>query len=81
MNELMGLIVIGSAIWVLIDAKKIGVRKGLVSGIGNTSPWSYFFLILVLWIVFFPMYLYYRGKYKTAIAAAGGAVNNRTIAN
>jgi hypothetical protein len=81
MNEVMGFIVIGSAIWVLIDAKKIGVRKGLVSGMGNTTPWNYFFLILVLWIVFFPMYLYYRGKYKIAVAAAGGTVNSRTTAN
>lgn len=62
------LIVIASAFWVLIDAKNIGVRKGLVLGMGNMGPWSWFFVTLFLWIIGFPMYLVYRGKFKLAIA-------------
>ena len=66
----MWLIVIGTSIWVLIDAKNIGVRKGLVSGLGNIGPWGWFFVTLLLWIVGFPAYLYYRGQFKQAVAAA-----------
>jgi hypothetical protein len=64
------MIVIGAAIWVLIDAKKIGVKKGLVTGMGNIGPWGWFFVTLLLWIVGFPMYLCYRGKFKRAVAGS-----------
>jgi hypothetical protein len=66
----MWLIVLGSAIWVLIDAKNIGVKKGLIPGMGNIGPWGWFFVTLLLWIIGFPMYLYYRGKFKLAVAGA-----------
>jgi hypothetical protein len=69
MDNIMWLIVLGSAIWVLIDAKTIGVKKGLVTGMGNIGPWAWFFVTLLLWIVAFPMYLYYRGQFKLAVAA------------
>jgi len=61
------LIIIVSAIWVLIDAKNIGVRKGLVTGIGDMGAVAWFFVTLGLWIIGFPMYLYYRGQYKLAV--------------
>lgn len=66
----MWVIVIGSAIWVLIDAKSIGVKKGVVPGMGNMGPWAWFFVVLFLWIIGFPMYLYYRGKFKQALPGA-----------
>lgn len=62
------LIVLVTSIWVLVDAKNIGVRKGLLSGLGDIGPWGWFFASLLLWIVAFPMYLYYRGQFKRAIA-------------
>ena len=62
------LIVVASAIWVVIDAKNIGVKEGVVSGLGNMGPWGWFFATLLLWIIAFPMYLYYRGKFKLAVA-------------
>lgn len=65
-------IIIVSAIWVLIDAKSIGVRKGVVSGLGNIGPWGWFFVVAFLWIIGFPMYLYYRGKFKEALSTEGG---------
>jgi hypothetical protein len=61
------LIVIGTAIWVLLDAKKIGVRKGLIKGLANISPWGWFFCTIAIWIIAFPMYLYFRGKFKLAL--------------
>lgn len=65
------LLVILSSIWVLIDARKIGVRRGLLPGIGNSGPLAWSMLTLFIWIVGFPLYLMYRGKYKAAIAAQG----------
>lgn len=63
----MWLIVLGSAIWVLIDAKNIGVKKGLITGMGDIGPWGWFFCCLLLWIVAFPLYLYKRGDLKRAL--------------
>ena len=66
----MWIVIIVSAIWVFIDAKNIGVKKGLIPGMGNIGPWGWFFVTLLLWIVGFPMYLYYRGKFKLAVASS-----------
>lgn len=38
------LIVIGTSIWVLIDANKIGVKAGQVSGMKGMGPFGWFFL-------------------------------------
>lgn len=58
-----------SSLWILVDAKKIGVRRGLLKGLGNVGPWGWFIGSLLLWIIFFPLYLFYRGKYKASIVA------------
>ena len=58
------LIVLGTSIWVLFDAKTIGVRKGLIPGFTDMGPWGWFVASLLLWIVGFPAYLAMRGKYK-----------------
>jgi hypothetical protein len=42
--------VVGTFVWVLIDAPKRGLSAGWAAG------------VLLLWIVFFPMYLAKRGK-------------------
>ena len=76
---LMWIIVVVSAIWVLIDAKNIGVKKGLVSGLGNMGPWGWFFGTLLLWIIGFPMYLYYRNDFKRAVAAEANADGPKAI--
>lgn len=67
------LIIFISAIWVLFDAKNIGVKKGLVTGMGNMGPWAWAIVTAFLWIIGFPMYLYYRGKFKLAVAARTNA--------
>lgn len=76
----VGLFFLGTAIWVLVDAKSIGVRKGLVKGAFNMGPWAWFFVVVFLWIVGFPCYLAARGKFKRAIAdeqAAAAAASAR----
>jgi len=45
-----GVAVIGTFVWVLIDAPKRGLSAGWAVG------------VLLLWIVFFPVYLARRGK-------------------
>lgn len=70
MEGFVFLLVIGTSIWVLIDAKAIGVRKGQISGLGNMGPWGWFFGCLLLWIIGFPLYLAKRNEFKRANAAA-----------
>jgi hypothetical protein len=49
---------------VLIDAKKIGVKKGQIKGLADIGPWGWFFVCLLLWIIGFPLYLLKRGELK-----------------
>jgi hypothetical protein len=67
----MLMIVLACAIWVLIDASAIGVKRGLVTGLGNMGPWGWFACTLGLWIIAFPAYLIYRPRFKDALRAAG----------
>jgi uncharacterized membrane protein len=55
---------IGTSLWVLIDAKTIGVKKGQIKGMGNMGPAGWFVVCLLLWIIGFPFYLAKRGEYK-----------------
>jgi ribosomal protein S27AE len=56
------LIVLGTSVWVLIDAKKIGVKAGPVSGLVSEGPAGWFFSCLLLWIIAFPYYLTVRDQ-------------------
>lgn len=60
----VGLFVLGTSIWVLFDAKTIGVRKGLVKGFFDMGPWGWFFSCLIFWIIAFPIYVAKRGEFK-----------------
>jgi hypothetical protein len=62
MEGLIFLVIIGTSIWVLIDAKSIGVKKGQIGGMWNLGPWGWFFVCLLLWIIGFPFYK--RSEYK-----------------
>jgi hypothetical protein len=86
----MWIILLGSAGWVLYDAKKIGVKKGLISGLGNMGPWAWFFATLFLWIIAFPMYLIKRGDFikalerersNSSVAAPAKTKSNSSLAN
>jgi hypothetical protein len=57
-------VVLVIAIWVLIDAKQIGVKKGQISGWGNMGPWGWFAVTLFLCAIGLPLYLIKRGEFK-----------------
>lgn len=58
------LIIFVSSLWVLLDSREIGVKKGQVDKLGNLGPWGWFFSSLFLWIITFPFYLFKRNKFK-----------------
>ena len=57
------LVVVGTTIWATIDAKRIQLSKFKVSM--PDTPVAVFFTVLVLWIIFFPIYLVSRGKVRS----------------
>lgn len=82
MNILVLVIVVGTSIWMLVDAKNIGVRKGLVSSkLFDMGPVGWFFAGLLIWIVAFPCYLVKRAAYKQAVVdiAAGKRTINEDV--
>lgn len=58
------IVVIVSSLWVLSDARAIGIRKGQVRGLGNLSPAGWFIACLLLWVPAFPYYLYKRREFQ-----------------
>jgi len=64
MDNMIVIMVIATSIWVLVDAKTIGVKKGQISGVANLGPFGWFVVCLLLWIVGFPFYLAKRGELK-----------------
>jgi hypothetical protein len=73
MQGLVFLVVLATSIWVLVDAKRIGIQSGQIGGFGDMGPWGWFFSCLLLWIVGFPLYLSRRAQYQKINAHAGGA--------
>ena len=64
MTEFIWLVIIATSIWVVVDAKSIGVKSGQIKGLGNMGPWGWFFACLLFWILGFPFYLAKRGEFK-----------------
>lgn len=62
--EFFWIFVIATSVWVLIDAKTIGIKKGQIDGMGNIGAVGWFFGCLLLWIVCFPFYLAKRSEFK-----------------
>jgi len=67
MDMLFLLLTLVSSIWVFTDAQKIGVKKGLVTGLADLSPAGWLFACLLLWIVALPLYLIKRPALKPAL--------------
>ncbi|MDY0331152.1 MAG: hypothetical protein RBR52_11750 [Thiomonas sp.] len=63
-QQITWIIVIVSSLWVLADARAIGIRKGQVRGLGNLSPAGWFIACLLLWFPAFPYYLYKRREFR-----------------
>ena len=59
-----GLLVLGTSIWVLFDAKTLGVKKGQTKGFIDMGPWGWFISCLLVWIIAFPIYIAKRGEFK-----------------
>ena len=64
-------VVCGTSLWVLIDSRNIGIRKGTTTGFFNMGPTGWFFACLLFWIAAFPAYLVKRRQHKRpALSAA-----------
>lgn len=74
------IVVIGTSIWVWVDARSIGARKGLVKGIADMGPFSWFLCCLFLWLIAFPIYLAKRGTIKAAASKASASAEQYTSA-
>lgn len=81
MQSLTWAVVILSSFWVLMDAKAIGVRKGLVRGLGNLSPAGWFLACLLLWFPAFFLYLFMRPKFKHALAEGPAVAKRQPVAS
>jgi hypothetical protein len=79
MEGIIYLIVIGTSIWVVVDAKTIGVKKGQIKGMGNMGPWAWFIVCLFLWIVGFPFYLAKRGEFKRVNSGQSNSVSDDSL--
>lgn len=73
MAGLFWIIVIGSSIFVAIDASTHGVRRGLVKGIADMSPLGWFLACLLLWIIAVPLYIVKRSQLIEAAQLADQA--------
>ena len=54
-----------SATWVFADARRRGVRRGLVGGFLDMGPVGWSASVLLFWVVVFPLYL----RRRTALSA------------
>ena len=61
-------LVFGSSFWVLIDSRKIGIKKGTTKGFFNMGPTGWFLACLLFWIAAFPVYLVKRREHLLAVA-------------
>jgi len=74
MFGLVFLVVIGTSIWVAIDASHIGARKGLIKDLATMGPAGWFVCCLLIWIIGFPVYLAKRSEIKAAAASSNVSI-------
>lgn len=73
------LVVLGTSIWVAIDAEQLGIKRGqLGGGLIDMGRWEWFWLCLLLWIVGFPLYLVKRSEYIGAKQKLVSLHNSKT---
>jgi hypothetical protein len=61
-------VVFGTSLWVLIDSRNIGIKKGSTTGFFNMGPTGWFVACLLCWIAAFPMYLVKRREHLLTLA-------------
>jgi hypothetical protein len=65
MSTILGLLVLGTTLWVLIDAYRIGVKRNQLKGFfAGMGPIGWALSCSFIWIIAFPMYLKNRPQYK-----------------
>jgi len=64
-------VVFGTSVWVLIDSRHIGIKKGSTKGFFNMGPTGWFLACLLCWIAAFPVYLIKRREHLLAMADGG----------
>ncbi len=62
-------VVFGTSVWVLIDSRNIGIKKGSTTGFFNMGPTGWFLACLLCWIAAFPVYLIKRREHLLAVAS------------
>ena len=67
-NLLSIYVVCGTSLWVLIDARNIGMKKGATKGFFDMGPVGWFIACLLCWIAVFPLYLVKRRQHLRAAA-------------
>ena len=70
-------VVFGTSLWVLIDSRNIGIKKGTSNGFFNMGPTGWFLACLLCWIAAFPAYLVKRREHMRALAAKEQAASAR----
>jgi hypothetical protein len=64
------LVVVGTAIWVDQDARKLLAAGATRDQLGGNSPLAWSIFTILLWIIVFPWYLVKRGHVKQELAMA-----------
>jgi len=67
------LVVLGTAIWVDQDARKLVAAGATRAQLGGNSPLTWSVLTVLLWIIVFPWYLVKRGHVRQELGVATGA--------
>ena len=70
-------VVFGTSVWVLIDSRNIGIKKGSTTGFFNMGPTGWFLACLLCWIAAFPVYLIKRREHLLAVASGGQSDSTR----
>lgn len=65
LKPLLLIVVVGSAIWVYTDSKKLEIAKYKKTALSlSSSPFGAAFVVWLLWIIAFPMYISWRQRVK-----------------
>ena len=66
-------IILLTPLFVYLDARSIGARRGLVSGLADMGPGGWAVACLLLWIIAFPYYLAARPLIQQRVCDLGPA--------
>ena len=81
METLIWLVVVGTSIWVAVDAANLGARRGVLGGgFFDMGAVGWLACCLLFWIVGFPAYLVTRSRYVERKRALGDGLAARELA-